>query len=468
MLIGLLAIPVIRLIQKTFAQTPTTYTITMTADGWWTVTPGTVTVNEWSNQTFTITPDVGHGIYQLNIDGAYEPVATEYTFYNITSDHTIEVNFATFPAYQSYLFLCPNRDWGGAKFTLIFDSNVLAIVPRDFSIVGRNNITKGTTYPATANGTTHVGLQMSLSWLDGTWSIEIPAGTRRNNMYDANPQSIPFDIDCKANVINITVGANGMTDPDQGAVTLAQQGDNQTINFIPDDWYEVDEVIANGVSIIPASTSYTFTNVREQQTLSVTFKEKTVAPTGWARTSDKCCLGNSTPGANKECKDYSPSVYDKTCLSVDTQNCEKDINACLWLTQKAALLRDLNDSFIARLQRLFWLPTLKTTSTTKIPEDTNIIPFLQRMADQLKALNDTFIKNIWTTTTQKAAAKTTTSVTQKETIPPTEDATLLLNALKNMAAGFQSLDSTITEGKANTVWTWTNFKPGKALKDTVQ
>ena len=55
------------------------------------------------------------------------------------------------------------------------------------------------------------------------------------------------------------------------------QGDAQTFTFIPNDGYEVDEVKVND-NIVAVDTFYTFTNVQENATIHVTFKEIIIIP----------------------------------------------------------------------------------------------------------------------------------------------------------------------------------------------
>lgn len=64
------------------------------ASGHGTISPsGEVEVTDGQNKTFTITPDAGFEIGSLIVDNdTVEPV-TSYTFRNITSDHSISVNF---------------------------------------------------------------------------------------------------------------------------------------------------------------------------------------------------------------------------------------------------------------------------------------------------------------------------------------------------------------------------------------
>ncbi|MDR2866383.1 MAG: hypothetical protein LBV13_03150 [Methanomassiliicoccaceae archaeon] len=81
-------------IEVTFTQA--VYTITSSSGPNGSVTPsGTVPVAYGSSQSYTFTPDQGYAISEVKVDGtAVYPVPSSYTFYYVTSDHTIEVTFA--------------------------------------------------------------------------------------------------------------------------------------------------------------------------------------------------------------------------------------------------------------------------------------------------------------------------------------------------------------------------------------
>ena len=76
-------------------QIPVTeYTINSTAGANGSITPGgAVKVAKGDNQTFTISPSSGYVIDTLKVDGLEVTATTSYTFSEVNSNHTIEVNF---------------------------------------------------------------------------------------------------------------------------------------------------------------------------------------------------------------------------------------------------------------------------------------------------------------------------------------------------------------------------------------
>ncbi|MDD4847440.1 MAG: C25 family cysteine peptidase [Bacteroidales bacterium] len=68
--------------------------ITATAGENGTITPeGEVSVEDGASQTFTFTPNTNFEVADVLVDGASVGIVDEYTFENVTEDHTIAVNF---------------------------------------------------------------------------------------------------------------------------------------------------------------------------------------------------------------------------------------------------------------------------------------------------------------------------------------------------------------------------------------
>lgn len=72
-------------------------------------------------------------------------------------------------------------------------------------------------------------------------------------------------------IISVECGSNGQIVCDESNVV--ETGDNRTYSILPDSGYEVEEVIADGISKGAVST-YTFEDIRENHTLKATFREK--------------------------------------------------------------------------------------------------------------------------------------------------------------------------------------------------
>jgi hypothetical protein len=72
------------------------YNITSSASGYGTVSPlGVTAVPQGLNQTYTITPNPGHYIASLTVDGTSTAATSSYTFFNVQAPHTISATFGT-------------------------------------------------------------------------------------------------------------------------------------------------------------------------------------------------------------------------------------------------------------------------------------------------------------------------------------------------------------------------------------
>ncbi|PHV70916.1 hypothetical protein CS063_07800 [Sporanaerobium hydrogeniformans] len=74
------------------------YDIQITKEGNGTIVPdpgadNKVTIPEWSDQTFTFTPEKGYMVFDVLVDGKSVGASTSYSFKNITKEHTLKVIF---------------------------------------------------------------------------------------------------------------------------------------------------------------------------------------------------------------------------------------------------------------------------------------------------------------------------------------------------------------------------------------
>ena len=77
------------------ADIQTQFTITATAGNGGKIAPtGATNVYKGTSKAFTITPNDGYHVDSLTVDGTAVDVVTEYTFSDVTANHTIAVTFA--------------------------------------------------------------------------------------------------------------------------------------------------------------------------------------------------------------------------------------------------------------------------------------------------------------------------------------------------------------------------------------
>ena len=247
------------------AFTAITYTITATAGTGGVISPtGAVTMNSGANQTFTITPNTGFQITGVTIDGASVGAVTSYTFSNVTANHTISASFSA------------------ASFTITATAGTGGTI----SPAGAVTVNSGAnqTFTITPNS----GYQISEITVDGTSVGAVPSYTFSN--VTAN-HTISAAFTAITYTITATAGSGGAISP-TGAVAV-NSGANQTFTITPNSGYQISAVTVDGASV-GAVTSYTFSNVTANHTISASFSANALADLAIFKTSDKAVYKPST------------------------------------------------------------------------------------------------------------------------------------------------------------------------------
>ena len=231
-------------ISATFAIN--TYSITATAGANGTVTPsGATTVNSGAGQAYSITPAAGYHVASVLVDGVSAGAVTSYTFSNVTANHTISVSFAINITTYSITATA------GANGT---------VTPSGATTV---NSGAGQAYSITPAAGYHVASVL----VDGVSAGAVTSYTF-SNVTANHTISVSFAINITTYSITATAGANGTVTP-AGATTV-NSGAGQAYSITPAAGYHVASVLVDGVSA-GAVTSYTFSNVTANHTISVSF-----------------------------------------------------------------------------------------------------------------------------------------------------------------------------------------------------
>jgi len=103
-----------------FTTDPPTYTITASAGLHGSINPsGDISVEQGSNQSFTINPDTGYQIQDVLVDEDSVGPVSYYTFYNVTEDHSIYATFSEIPEkLLDYITVSPSNH------TLVFNDTL--------------------------------------------------------------------------------------------------------------------------------------------------------------------------------------------------------------------------------------------------------------------------------------------------------------------------------------------------------
>ena len=82
------------MILLTFQSCFNIYYIDASSSDGGTISPsGTVPVRQWSNQTFSFTPNSGYQLQSIVVDDQTLSAVPSYTFIRVISNHTIRANF---------------------------------------------------------------------------------------------------------------------------------------------------------------------------------------------------------------------------------------------------------------------------------------------------------------------------------------------------------------------------------------
>ena len=222
------------------------YTLTPSFTGSGTIEPSNpVVLNEGQDQTFTFTPDPGHMIEDVIVDGNSLGALTEYSFMNVTSDHSISVNFIPI----SHEIIASVEGYGS-----ITPSGTLVVNEGDdlsFSIEPDVNHKIA---DVIVNGSS-VGAVTSYEFINIT-----------------SDQTIKAHFEPITHTIISSAGTNGAIDP-QGEI-IVNQGTDIIFTITPDEGFEVTDIKVDNNSIEITDT-YTFTNINDDHSIEVSFKIKT-------------------------------------------------------------------------------------------------------------------------------------------------------------------------------------------------
>ncbi|MEO8769404.1 MAG: YDG domain-containing protein [Ferruginibacter sp.] len=218
-----------------------TYTVTVTEGANGSINPGTGTVNCGSNATYTITANACYSIADVVVDGVSQGAVGTYTFTNVTNNHTISASFIL----NTY------------TVTVTAGANG-SITPGTGSV----NCGDNATYTITANG----GFTIADVIVDGVSQGAV--GTYTFTTVTANHTISATFVNNATFTITSSAGPNGSISPN--GATVVNSGANQSYTMIPIACYHVADVLVDGLSV-GAVTTYTFTNVTANHTISVTF-----------------------------------------------------------------------------------------------------------------------------------------------------------------------------------------------------
>ena len=232
-----------------------TFTITPSAGEHGVITPPVAqTVAAGADVTFVMQPDIGFHVSDVLVDGVSVGAVGSYKFVDVQADHTISVTFA--------------RDTPGS-FVIVPSAGEHGVItpPVPQTVAAGGSVTFSIVPDS--------GYKVLDVLVDGV-SVGARATYEFTNVQADHTLSATFEKDPQvAYVITPEPGANGQITPPVRQTVAA--GGSVTFEIVPDLGYHVADVKVDGASV-GAKTSYTFTNVQADHTISATFAQDATPP----------------------------------------------------------------------------------------------------------------------------------------------------------------------------------------------
>ena len=303
------------------------FTVTATAGAGGSISPsGAQTVDSGSNVSFSITPAAGFHVADVLVDGGSVGALINYTFVNVTADHTIAASFEADPVTTYTVTASAGANGSitpsGAQTVLSGASSPLFVVTPSAGYHIADVLVDGLSVGAvssfqftnvTANHTIAASFALdtfTITASAGAGGAIAPSGAQTvdigsNATFTVTPAAgfhiadvavdgvsagavgtytftgvtanhtiaATFAIDTFT--ITASAGANGAISP--SGVRTVDSGDNAAFSMTANSGYHVADVLVDGVSV-GALTNYTFTNVTADHTIAASF-EADVVPT---------------------------------------------------------------------------------------------------------------------------------------------------------------------------------------------
>ena len=258
--------------------TTITYSITVTQTANGSISPGTTSrIQPGTTRTYTITPNSGYHVETLTVDGAPVTPATSYTFTNVTADHTIAATFAANPTYTITASATGSGTItpSGATPILGGQNQTYTIAPAGGQRIDKvlvNGVNKGAVTSYTF-GNVQANHSIEAYFVVNSYTVTATAN-------GANGGTITNSVD-----------ASVITSTGSGSV-LVPAGQNITYNFTPSPGNKIAYVTV-GVVNKGAISSYTFSNIQMNQSISVYF-----TPIKYTITATAGANGNISPATS--------------------------------------------------------------------------------------------------------------------------------------------------------------------------
>ena len=230
-----------------------TYAMTVTQGDHGTISPETTTLNYGSNQEFTITPTTGYHLTDVLMNGSsvLNDIANgAYIVSNVTGATSLTATFAI------------------DSFTVSVTQGYYGTISPGTTTVNYGSNQEFTFTPAT-------GYHLTDVLMNGTSVLN----NVENNAYTVSgvtgitSLTATYAIDTYS--ITVTQGNHGTVAPSTSTVSY---GDSQVFDITPQVGYHISSLIVDG-STVPIASTYTFSNVQDDHSITASFSTNTVIAT---------------------------------------------------------------------------------------------------------------------------------------------------------------------------------------------
>lgn len=222
-------------------------------------TPVGVPVGSPQDVTFTVTPDPGYHVADVLVDDVSVGAVTSHTITGVSADHTIHAVFAV----NEYPIIATSGPNGSIVWAT--EQNPMA-PPVDPALVQHDVMLK--TYQFVPDP----GYRIADVQVDGV-SVGAPQYYTFANVTTGHTIHVLFELDTYT--ITPSASGGGTITPDSPQTLAA--GSEQTFTMTADPGFHLAELRVDG-SLVPTASSYTFTDIQADHTISALFVSDRMLP----------------------------------------------------------------------------------------------------------------------------------------------------------------------------------------------
>ncbi len=216
------------------------YTISASAGPNGSISPeGNVPVSHGSDRLFTITPDPGYTVADVEVDGVSIGAVTSYQFTSVAAPHSISASFEL------------------VRFAV------------SISVAGSGAVTRTPDLPLYDPGTpVELTATADTDHFFAGWSGDTTTSVNPLTLIMERAYSLTASFNPLTETITATAGQNGAIFP-AGEVSVPR-GSTLTFSITPNEGYHITDVLVDGVSV-GAVSSYSFTDIASPHTIEAFF-----------------------------------------------------------------------------------------------------------------------------------------------------------------------------------------------------